>query len=368
MIEYSKKTTHVDDDILMDELFQLGQHPRVEAAIIAFHKWVDKTRSVQTFAHCSVRTEWSLNSEMDGVWVHHHVTQSSPITTSRGPPLFAPSFEKWMYKNKMFNLIFNAARGRHSSRATIRLHAYCLFAKRGASLLTSNVSLGKDFVVDSGYVLEQWKVRKICHGEAIKQLLLNRCDNGRFTQMIERVSRLEREGRQQVEQGALKTNIALAAKPFKSYPEVNLFKARMIRAIRRIEDRSPCLIIVGPSMYGKSAFARSIYTNPHVVSCQGITEPNLSGLDAEKHNCVILEELDVDVMTTNKELFQRNSNGVRLKQSKTGMFSEWYYLHGMPFVGTTNHWPASRAESSLHWDWLEANVIVLRLTEKTWIE
>ncbi len=52
----------------------------------------------------------------------------------------------------------------------------------------------------------------------------------------------------------------------------------------------------------------------------------------KKHNCVIMEELDVDVVTNNKELFQRNSNGVRLKQSKTGMFSEWYYLHGLPFV------------------------------------
>jgi hypothetical protein len=305
---------------------------------------------------------------MDGVWVHHHVVQSAIVTTARGPPLFAPSLEKWMYKGKMFNLIYNAARGRHSYRATVRLHAYCLFAKVGASLLTSNVTLGKDFVVDSQYVMDQWKVRKICHQEAVNQLLLNRCDNGRHTQTIERVSRLEREARQQVQQGALKCNIALAAKPYKSYAEVNLFKARMIRAIRRIEDRSPCLIIVGPSMFGKSAFARSIYTNPHVVSCQGITEPNLSGLDAEKHNCVILEELDVDVMTSNKELFQRNSNGVRLKQSKTGMFSEWYYLHGMPFVGTTNYWPASRAESSQHWDWLEANVIVLRLTQKTWID
>ena len=94
MIEYSKKTTHVDDDILMDELFQLGQHPRVEAAIIAFHKWVDKTRSVQSFAHCSVRTEWSLNSEMDGVWVHHHVTQSSPITTSMGSSAVCSKFRK----------------------------------------------------------------------------------------------------------------------------------------------------------------------------------------------------------------------------------------------------------------------------------
>ena len=144
---------------------------------------------------------------------------------------------------------------------------------------------------------------EITHAEVQRQLLVNRCDNGRLTQMVERTSRLEREARQQVVQSTLIRNIALAAKPYRSYPEVNLFKARMKRAQRGIEDRSPCLIIVGPSMFGKSAFARSIYTNPHVVSCQGITEPNLSGLDAEKHNCVILEELDVDVMTTNKELF-----------------------------------------------------------------
>ncbi len=45
-----------------------------------------------------------------------------------------------------------------------------------------------------------------------------------------------------------------------------------------------------------------------------------------------MEELDVDVVTSNKKLFQSNSNGVIPKQSKTGMFSEWYYLHGLPFV------------------------------------
>ncbi len=81
-----------------------------------------------------------------------------------------------------------------------------------------------------------------------------------------------------------------------------------------------------------------------------------------------MEEVDVDVVTANKELFQRNSNGVRLKQSKTGMFSEWYDLHGLPFVGTTNKWPETRADAPQHWDWLEPNVIVLRLTARTWVE
>ena len=75
-------------------------------------------------------------------------------------------------------------------------------------------------------------------------------------------------------------------------------------------------------MFGKRAIARSIYTKPLVVSCQGISEPPLSGLDAEKHNSVIMEELDVDVVATSKDMFQRNSNGVRLKQRKTGMSSE----------------------------------------------
>ncbi len=75
-------------------------------------------------------------------------------------------------------------------------------------------------------------------------------------------------------------------------------------------------------MFGKSAFARSIYIKPLVVSCQGASEPDISGLDAEKHNCVIMEELDVDVVATSKDMFQRNSNGVRLKQRKTGMSSE----------------------------------------------
>ena len=80
-----------------------------------------------------------------------------------------------------------------------------------------------------------------------------------------------------------------------------------------------------------------------------------------------MEELDVDVITSSKELFQRNSNGLRLKQRKTGVFTEWYYSHGLPFVGATNQWPESRDEAPRHWDWLVANIIVLRLTDKTWV-
>jgi hypothetical protein len=150
IIDYAKNSTIVDDGILIETLRQLEQHAVVQKAISSYHEWVEKTRSVQTFEKCTVRTEWSLNTDMDGVWVHHHVIQSAPITPMKGPPLFAPSFEEWMYKGTMFDLVFNGARGRHSMRATIRLHAYGSVEKRGASRVATNVFLGKDFVVDSG--------------------------------------------------------------------------------------------------------------------------------------------------------------------------------------------------------------------------
>ncbi len=180
--------------------------------------------------------------------------------------------------------------------------------------------------------------------------------------MIERTEKMERADRQQVRRGNLQNHVAVTSKPYTGYAEVNLFKARMKRAQRGIEDRSPMLVIVGPSMFGRSAFARSIYNSPHAVSCQGVAEPNLSGLDSEESNCVIMEEIDVDVVTNNKELFQRNSNGVRRRQCKMGVFREWYYLHGIPFVGVTNKWPESRADTPQHWGWFQAIIIVLRLT------
>ena len=134
---------------------------------------------------------------------------------------------------------------------------------------------------------------------------------------------MERADRQQVRRGYVQHHIALTSKPYTGYAEVNLLKARMKRAQRGIEDVFLMLAVVGPSMFGRSASVRSIYNAPHAVSCQGVAEATLSGLDSEEPNCVIMEEIDVDVVTNNKELFQRNSNGVRFRQGKTGVFSEW---------------------------------------------
>ena len=84
--------------------------------------------------------------------------------------------------------------------------------------------------------------------------------------MIEGTEKMERADRQQVRRGNLQNHIASTSKPYTGYAEVNLFKARMKRAQRGIEDRSPMLVIVGPSMFGRSAFARSTYNSPHAVS------------------------------------------------------------------------------------------------------
>ncbi len=68
IIDYAMNSTTVDEGILNETLRQLEQHPCVQTTITSFHEWVEKPRSVHTFEKCTVRTEWSLNSEMDGVW------------------------------------------------------------------------------------------------------------------------------------------------------------------------------------------------------------------------------------------------------------------------------------------------------------
>ncbi len=80
-----------------------------------------------------------------------------------------------------------------------------------------------------------------------------------------------------------------------------------------------------------------------------------------------MEEMSLDVMVNNKELFQRNINGVLLHQSRCGMHAKWYYLHGKAMVVTTNCWPDAAAAGE-HWDWLQQNTILLRLNGPTWIE
>ena len=68
IIDYAMNSTTVDEGILNETLRQLEQHPCVQTTITSFHEWVEKPRSVHTFEKCTVRTEWSLNTEMDGVW------------------------------------------------------------------------------------------------------------------------------------------------------------------------------------------------------------------------------------------------------------------------------------------------------------
>eukprot|EP00969_Alexandrium_andersonii_P340423 15046951-Alexandrium_andersonii.AAC.1 len=64
-------------------------------------------------------------------------------------------------------------------------------------------------------------------------------------------------------------------------------------------------------------FAQGLWgvENTLVVTCQGVTEPNLRGFKRSQRKCIVFDEIDTSVATNNKQLFQGSANATLLGQS-----------------------------------------------------
>ena len=129
------------------------------------------------------------------------------------------------------------------------------------------------------------------------------------------------------------------------------------------------LVLKGPSQYGKTSFAQSLFGKQytHVVNCENVVEPCLSRFKSNVHQCIVFDECPYSLVVGNKAIFQANALGVTVQQSRCNAHAKWVNLHRIALIVSTNSWPVTeeaRAElTEDQRDWLDRNVVLVEVTD-----
>lgn len=130
--------------------------------------------------------------------------------------------------------------------------------------------------------------------------------------------------------------------------------------------RFPFLVLDGPSQFGKTMFAKSLFGPERtlVLSCQGVAQPNVKGFDRGKHAAIVMDEADHLMVFNNKQLFQSGLDAIMLAQSTCQGHAYSVWLYAVPIIVSTNDW--RRTATPEQKAWLDANSVVVAVQEPLW--
>ena len=135
-------------------------------------------------------------------------------------------------------------------------------------------------------------------------------------------------------------------------------------------ERYMFLVLEGPSMVGKTAFARSKCLRDMKVleiNCAAGGEPDLRGYRYGKHGLILCDEIEAPAVAAQRKLFQAGTACVQLGTSPTNIHVYTVFVHRVWIVCCSNNWTASMMQ--LPEDdraWLRANSVHVRCEHKMW--
>ena len=122
------------------------------------------------------------------------------------------------------------------------------------------------------------------------------------------------------------------------------------------------MVLIGESCTGKTQFALSLYgrETTYYINVQSADEPNLKDYQRCRHTAILMDEATPKFVVKNKALFQANSEGVQLQESKCQQFSTWRFLYGTPIIVCTNRFNQLDVEPHDRL-WLQSNMMCLNI-------
>ena len=348
------------------------------------------------FLHCSCAAELSTHSSEAGRF-HLHAFVSLPA--SHGGVRVAAAWSNFKFRGHCAPHCSPAIPGRghnNRSRVVARGHFYLQAGKFGVMLQRSNHVKHEHFLVQSKWVMELWRQRKLSHSMCRNELLAARDKAHVFLAEVERVEQAEYEVTQKAQCDAFLADTTWArpwlpptteevewlaqfvgceAAPHPSaaapatVPAANSRSSSAAAGVA-ICGRRRCKVLVydGPSRTGKSERARHWFgvQKTLVVQCQNVQHPCLRDWLSGAFVAILYEEANWRLMWENRMLMQSGPVPIRMGQSPTNQSSYTVNVFGVPMLLVTNDfWHGCDDEEAR--TWLTANMCYRRITEQQWI-
>ena len=198
----------------------------------------------------------------------------------------------------------------------------------------------------------------------------------RLYEAIDFIAQAESEQKDRDQQRRLQRDVAKGLKPFREIPGIaEWMSAFDVERRTGHETRFKFLVLVGPSRFGKTQLAKSLFgvDRTLVLNCQNVDEPNLRPFERRDHRAIVFDEISPLTVVKNKVLSQAGIEGVECGQSRTSIYSYWRFLYAIPLIISTNEWVDNFRQDQLEEhakavDWLLKNQALVVVDRPVWQE
>jgi hypothetical protein len=366
----------------------LRQLPCLASLFAEFWQRMMELCRSRTFANASCALEVSLNSTLKGrVHLHAFLALASK---NRGVSGLSDN-NAFTFRNRPASHIAacNPGRGvRTRARAVTEGHYYLQAAKIGSVLQWSTYRKNEHFAVQARWVLGLWRLHKLDHEGAKRELILARDRAGVHLQEIEKQQALEydlwcteqeRVARQNTLLAPFKPPLPEEAAWLRQYALATVAGEALPPAIANAGQQPPLqrpklrryktLVYDGPSRTGKSERAMHWFTETKTLklNCQRVSEPNMRPFLSGQWQAVLFEECTWELLWTCRQLFQAAQCRTQLGQSQCNEHCYSVWCHGVPFMCCSNNfW--EKCTDPVAREWVSANIVYVRWESPTWME
>ena len=314
-------------------------------------------KSKRDWPQLSCKMELSLKRSKPQNLVHFHVALSN-----FDKPLRLGALGLWEFRGAFPHVRGTKGRGKALQRQLDAAHYYVQAPKFGSVFSETNYTRFQDFLVEATSIMSLWRFYKLSDEVAIEELLRGRVRGIR--NHIAEISFVQEQLKQRREAAlreVLEVRLSQLQKPPRCLPAVTEWLQLYTDGFGS-RSRFPFLVLHGPSQYGKTSFAVSIFgpAATLVVSCQNVQQPNLTRFDRTLHKCLVFDECEPELVLNNRQLFQAGSTPVMLGQSPTQQHAYQIFAYAIPMIVCTNIW--SREADP----WLDANSIYIPVSAPLW--
>ena len=295
------------------------------------------------------------------VRVHAHASIRSPVKKKVCSP------DTYAWRGSRPHLANHLSTGRQRASGDNQSMYYLQCPKLGSVFSSGSVEPFQTYLVSGEWVFNLVQAGKMEIEAARSEIIKSAKNLPRLLGNLDKLAQELKEQRLRKQIALIEQQLELQARPFKTIPAVDSWKAEHAQP----RPRYRFLVLVGPSGVGKTQFAKSLVPKGRSLELNmaAAPEPNLKEYDHELHDLILFDECKAETVLRQKKLFQAPLSPISLGQSTTGCFAYEVWMHAKLLVVASNVWLAElQALRKADHDWLVVNSVLIDVQEPLWLQ